>query len=48
MTDIDVLQTASDLVVGGREGGREGGMVSVKSECVERELGVIEKELGRI
>ena len=44
MTDIDVLQTASDLVVGGREGG----MVSVKSECLERELGVIDKELGRI
>ena len=24
VTDIDVLQTASDLVVGGREGGRDG------------------------
>ena len=43
MTDIDVLQIASDLVVGGREGG----MVVVGWQ-EKTELCVIDKELGRI
>ena len=39
MTDIDVLQTASDLVLGGREGGMVrgvgGGRVDGMTECCE-------------